>query len=421
MFDLQFSIVLDRERVAQQPLLVHRAVSGSARQPAMIPGRQEEIMRRTSIAIALALATLPAAAQQLTLPPSGENQRASVTQFIGPVRVTIDYSSPDVHSPTGEDRRGKIWGSDIVPFGFFDDSFGTCVECPWRAGANQNTVFTVSHDVEIEGKRLPAGSYGLFMVAGQDQWTVIFSKNSTSWGHYYYDPAEDALRVTAKPSKAEYNEWLTYEFTDRRTDRATVALKWEDLQVPFTIAVPDIATVYIAQLRNELRSYPGFNWQNWDAAARYALTAKRLDDALEFAQMGAGAGRQFVGQENFQTLSTLADVQQARGMVAEAKATRDKALNHPTATATQIHQYARLQLQEGNKDEAIRVWKLNAKRYPKQWPVNVGLMRAHSAAGNYKEALKYARLAVAEAPDEGNRRNLQEAIKRLEEGKDINS
>ena len=376
-------------------------------------------MRKTLIAFALLLAGLPAAAQ-LTLPPSGENQRASVTQFIGPVQVTIDYSSPDIHAPNGENRRGKIWGG-LVPWGFIDEGFGTCSECPWRAGANQNTVFTVSHDVQVEGQRLPAGSYGLFMAPGQDQWTIIFSKNYTSWGSYYYDPSEDALRVNVKPSKAEFNEWLTYEFTDRRTDRATAALKWEELQVPFTITVPDIAAVYISQIRNELRSNPGFNWQNWNDAARYALTAKRLDDALFFARNASGGGQQFIGQENFTTLSTLADVQAARGMTAEAKATRDKALAHGTATAPQIHQYARLQLPQGNKDEAIRAWELNAKRYPNQWPVNVGLMRAHSAAGRYKEALRYARLALAQAPDEVNRKSLQDAVKRLEEGKDINS
>ena len=67
------------------------------------------------------------------------------------------------------------------------DSFGTCGdECPWRAGANENTVFRVSHDVKVEGQPLAAGSYGLFMIAGPEEFTIIFSKNSTSWGHYFY-------------------------------------------------------------------------------------------------------------------------------------------------------------------------------------------------------------------------------------------
>src|SRR6185503_10236659 len=160
--------------------------------------------------------------------------KASVSQWIGPVKVTVDYSSPDVHGPTGEDRAGKIWGG-LVPYGLHDLGFNDCKQCPWRAGANQNTVFSVSHDVLVEGQPLKAGNYGLFMIAGQTDWTIIFSNNSTSWGAYTYDPAEDALRVTVKPSECEYHEWLTYEFTDRQTDHATVALKWERLQVPIKI------------------------------------------------------------------------------------------------------------------------------------------------------------------------------------------
>src|SRR5512143_1133550 len=87
----------------------------------------------------------------LSLPPSGNNQKASVTQFIGPVRVSIDYSSPAVHGPGGQDRRGKIWGQ-LVPYGLTNLGFGNGKPGPWRAGANESTVFTVSHAVSIEGK-----------------------------------------------------------------------------------------------------------------------------------------------------------------------------------------------------------------------------------------------------------------------------
>jgi hypothetical protein len=241
-------------------------------------------MRNTTIA-SLALAALlagNAAAQAISTPPSGDNQRSTVSQHIGVVEVTIDYSSPDVHAPDGSDRRGKIWGT-LVPMGAPDDPFGTCTECPWRAGANQNTVFTVSDNVKIEGQPLAAGSYGLFMEPGADEWTVIFSKNHASWGHYFYDAKEDALRVKVKPSKAEYNEWLTYEFTNRMPDTATVALKWEELQIPITISVENATDLHMARIREELRNFQGFNWQNWVSAAQYALQVKRTDDALEFA------------------------------------------------------------------------------------------------------------------------------------------
>lgn len=379
-------------------------------------------MRRTqfaALAIALLCATIASAqsGQSISTPPSGDNQRASVTQSIGLVKVTIDYSSPDVHAPNGDDRRGKIWGT-LVPYGMTNLGFGTCTECPWRAGANENTVFTVSHDVKIGGQPLPAGSYGLHMIPGADEWTVIFSKNHTSWGSFFYDPKEDALRVKTKAEKSDYHEYLTYDFTERKGDRATVALKWEDLQIPFTITVDHPTDIHLAQIREELRNYQGFNWQNWVAAAQYALQAKRPEDALEFAT--AAVSRQFVGQENFQTLNTLAQAQDATGKKAEAQATYEKAIHHPTASAVQIHQYGRSLLAQGKKNEALRVWELNAKRYPGQWPVHVGLARGYSAVGRYKDALKHAKLAYAQAPDEVNKKSLEAGIRKLEAGQDWN-
>lgn len=369
-----------------------------------------------SLALA-ALLAVNAAGQAISTPPSGDNQKSSVSQHIGLVEVKIDYSSPDVHAPDGTDRRGKIWGA-LVPYGAPDDPFGTCTECPWRAGANQNTVFTVSHDVKIEGQPLAAGTYGLFMEPGTDEWTVIFSKNHDSWGGYFYDAKEDALRVKVKPSKAEYNEWLTYEFIDRMPDKATVALKWEELQVPFTISVENATDLHMTRIRDELRNFQGFNWQNWVAASQYALQVKRPNDALEFAD--AAINRTFVGVENFQTLNTLAQAQEAAGKSAEAAATRQKAINHATAGPVDLHQYGRQYLSRGMKAEALKVFELNAKRNPNVWPVNVGLARGYSAVGRYKEALKYAKLALAQAPDEANKGVLTEAIKKLEAGKDMN-
>ncbi len=377
-------------------------------------------MHRKHIA-SLALATLlavNAAAQAISTPPSGDNQKSSVSQHIGLVEVKIDYSSPDVHAPDGTDRRGKIWGT-LVPYGMYDDPFGTCTECPWRAGANENTVFTISHDVQVEGQPLAAGSYGLFMIAQPEEWTVIFSKNTASWGNFFYDAKEDALRVKVKPSKSDYHEWLTYEFTDRQPDKATVALKWEELQVPFTIGVPNTTDLHMARIRDELRNFQGFNSQNWVAAAQYALQVKRPNDALELAD--AAINRTFIGLENFQTLNTLAQAQEAAGKSAEAAATREKAIHHRTAGPIELHQFGRQYLGRGMKAEALKVFELNAKRNPNVWPVNVGLARGYSAVGRYKDALKYARLALAQAPDDANKGVLTEGIKKLEAGKDMNN
>jgi hypothetical protein len=378
-------------------------------------------MRRLlSIAALALLVASSVSAQKFTASPNGDNQKASVTQYIGPIRITIDYNSPKVHNPfTKEDRRGKIWGT-LVPWGMAPGlGYGTCKECPWRGGANENTVFTTSHDIKVQGQPLPAGSYGLHLIPGETEWTVIFSKDSTSWGSFFYDKAHDQLRVKATPAKSEYHEWLTYEFPERDVDKATAALKWEELQVPISITVDSMPEVYFAENQKELRNFAGFDDQNYVAAAKNALQNKiHLKEALEWATLAAGPG--FPGRENFNTLNTLADAQLANGLTSESEKTRQKAIAHPTASVFDLHAYGRQLLKDGRKQEALAVWQLNAKRNGDVWPVNVGLARGNSAVGNYKEALKYAKLAVAQAPDPVNKKGLEDGIKKLEAGKDMN-
>lgn len=332
----------------------------------------------------------------LTLPPSGDNQKASVIQHIGPVEVRIDYSSPDVTGPNGEDRRGKIWGQ-LVPWGMVNLGFGTAKESPWRAGANENTVFTVSHDVLIEGEPLAAGSYGLHMAPQPDEWTIIFSRNSTSWGSFFYDPAEDALRVQVEPQEAPFREWLTYDFIDRQTDHATVALHWETLRVPFTITVPDIDQLYIANIRNELRSTPGFSWQGWNAAANFCLRHDtNLEEGLTWAEVAMD--RPFIGQKNFTTLQTKALILTRLGRDAEAEPILAELLE--TGTEAQINAlgYGFLnQLQ--NPDRAVEVFRKNVAEHPDSWNCHDSLGEAYAAKGETALATESYEKALELAPE----------------------
>jgi|ERR1051325_440758 hypothetical protein len=373
---------------------------------------------RILVGAAAVLCAFGLAAQSVTLPPSGGNERQTIIQQIGTVKVTVDYSSPHVHSPSGQDRRGKIWGQ-LVPYGLVNLGFGTCKECPWRAGANENTTFTTSNDILVEGQKLAAGTYGVHMIPDPNEWTVIFSNNHTSWGSFTYDPAEDALRVKVKPEKSAYTEVLTYDFTERRNDHATLALRWEELAVPINITVPNSKDLYIAAIKNELRSSPGFTWQNWADAARYAIDNKYKAEAMQWAK-AAAFGPQGLGNENFRTLMLVSEADELNGNAEEAKAMRDKALATPTATPLDIHLAGRAVLAKGDKEGALKIFQWNAKRFPKQWPVNVGLARGYSAVGQYDEALKYAKLAAAEAPDPGNKKNMEDAVKKLEAKQDIN-
>ena len=373
-------------------------------------------LRPLALAAAAALVVVfagPATAQPHYLPPSGDNQRATVTQQVGPVEVTVWYGSPRVVL-RGNDRRGKIWGG-LVPYGLTELDFNDCKSCPWRAGANEGTTFTTTGEIKVQGKSLPAGSYGLYAIPGPEEWTFIFSKNATSWGAYWYDPKEDVLRVTTKPSKSEYHEWLTYEFTDREPAKAVVALKWEELQVPLTLTVDDAPARWVAKMKDALRGYTGFSWENWQRAADYCLKNKiALPEALDWAQRGAGPN--FGGENQVLAQTTLARALAANGKEAEAAKVWDKAVNLPGATPIEIHMVGRGLLAEGKTEQALSVFQTNAKRFPNQWPVHVGLMRGYAATGDAKKALAEARLALPQAPDEPNKKGLADAIAKLEKG-----
>jgi hypothetical protein len=368
-----------------------------------------------SLAISLS-GSLFAQYPALTLPPSGDNQKASVTQFVGPVKVTIDYSSPAVHGPSGSnDRRGQIWGK-LVPYGMTDLGVLGGKLSPWRGGANENTVFTVSDSITIQGEPLAAGQYGLHFIPGQDEWTIIFSKNSSAWGSFFYDDSQDALRVKVKPAKHEYREWLTYEFTTRRPAEATAELQWEELAIPFNIKVDNVSEIYLTKLRRELTGAAGFNPQAYDAAAQYCVQAGvHLEDALGWADLAINSPS--LGQTNFNTLSTKALVLSKMGRDAEAGTIMQTAVHLPGATSLQIHQYGRQLLTAKKNQEALEIFKLNAERNGDAWPVNVGLARGYMAVGDYKKAAEYAQKAMVQAPDPINKKNLEAMAQKLAEGK----
>lgn len=367
---------------------------------------------RKLIITALALVLAFSAAQaQLTTTPSGGNKLATVSERIGLTDVTIHYSRPGVKG-----REGKIWGQLVYP-GFANLGFGTAAAAPWRAGANENTTFTFSTNVWINGQPLAAGTYGFFIAYGPEQSTAIFSKNATSWGSFYYNEAEDALRVKLKPIVLDKSvERLRYEFEDQTDSSATIALEWEKLRLPISVTV-DVTAEQLASFRNELRSSKGFTWMGWNQAAQWCLQNKvNYEEALKWAD--SASGPLFGGNNQFQTLATKAQLLAALNRNEESAAVMKTAM--PLASVTELHQYGRQLIGEKKPQEALAVFKMNAARNPKQFTTYVGLARGYSAVGDYKSALKYAQLALPLAPESLNKGNVEMMIQKLSAGKDIN-
>lgn len=376
-----------------------------------------------SVTFGLLLIGVNVRAQELSevsLPPDGMNQKAEVSQWIGLVKVTIAYHSPNVHGPAGRDRTGHIWG-ELVKYGLFDDGFGPSKAAPWRAGANETTTVSFSHDVKIGGRDVRAGTYGLFLeLQPSGPWTWILS-TQIGWGAYQYDPKYDVIRIAATPEPAPYTEFLTYGFDDRRLESTVAFLQWEKQRVAFKIDVPNSLQLYVDQMRKDLLGWPGFNYQNWQNAAQFCADNKvNLDEALVWADKAIDEPFRNAaqGRRDFSTLKTKSAVLRALGRETEADSLMDEAIVMPDASVIGIHQYGQSLLAAGRKDKAMTIFRLNRQRHPEDTFVTyVGLARGYTAMGDTKNAIANWEIAIRNIP-ESQKVNLavyEQALKALRE------
>jgi tetratricopeptide (TPR) repeat protein len=342
----------------------------------------------------LLMAAMPGVslAQSFVLDLPDQSQRAEISQRIGITNITIKY-----HRPLVKNR--KIWNS-LVPYGKV-----------WRAGANVNTTITFTDPVLVEGRTLDRGTYGLHMIPNADEWTIIFSKNSTSWGSFTYDQAEDALRVTVKPRAADMHDALTYDFDELQPDSAVVALEWEKVAVPFKVSV-DVHATTQASLKKQLRNLSQYTWMSWDDAANYLLAEKiALDDALTYAN------KSIENEDRYDNEMTKSKVLTALNRKDDAAVAQNKALD--LANPLQIHAFARQLQGEKRNEEAFAIYRENAKKHPDQWFVHTGLARMYCAQGKFDDATKEMKLALAAAPD-NQKSYLDGLVRQLVARQDIN-
>jgi tetratricopeptide (TPR) repeat protein len=141
-----------------------------------------------------------------------------------------------------------------------------------------------------------------------------------------------------------------------------------------------------------------------------------LDEGLVWADKAIS--EPFIGEKNFVTLSTKAQVLTLMNRKDEADALMKEAL--PLGKVAEVHQYARLLLREKKNKEAFDAFKLNYDKHPNEFTTNMGMARGYSGMGDYKKALDYLTKAEAQAPDKVNKDNIAHLKPMLQEGKDIN-
>jgi len=128
--------------------------------------------------------------------------------------ITVDYSSPRM-------KGRKIFG-DLVPYGEV-----------WRTGANEATTFVTTANLTVSGKGVPAGSYTLFTVPNQGNWTLIINKKTGECGIPYKYEADELARVGMNASQTPS---AVENFTIAFDQACTLTVSWESTQASVKIA-----------------------------------------------------------------------------------------------------------------------------------------------------------------------------------------
>lgn len=158
------------------------------------------------------------------------SERGSVGQTVDGTTITVDYARPQARG------RSPIFGQ-VVHWGE-----------TWTPGANWATTIMVSNDVKVNGEALAKGTYSLWMIPRQEEWTVFFHRTARLF--HTQKPSVDSatVRLTLKPGQIDQTDVLTFAFSGIGRDRTTLELRWEKTAVPLVIEVPSSQPTFAADL-----------------------------------------------------------------------------------------------------------------------------------------------------------------------------
>ena len=215
----------------------------------------------------VAVLTLTTTQAQIKAPqpsPTGK-----VMQTAGLTDITIEYSRPSA-------KGRKVFGG-LVPFGEM-----------WRTGANASTKVTFSEDVMVAGNKLTKGTYALYTIPAEKQWTVIFHKNLEHWGIDDYKQEEDAFRATvAAKTAAMPTESFTISIDNLKNTSCEITLAWENtmLSIPVTLNTDD------RMMTDIKKTLEGPSADSYYASARYYNEeGKDAKQALEWINKALDKG-----------------------------------------------------------------------------------------------------------------------------------
>ncbi len=164
----------------------------------------------------LAVGFLAAPAHGQSLPEPRQSPLGLSRAMIGDVYVKVIYGRPYA-------RDREIFGS-LVPFGEV-----------WRTGANEATEITLTGGINFGDQELEPGTYSLFTIPGQNNWTIILNKQLGQWGSYAYNRDYDLARFTIPAGEAvEYTDLFTISIEKTNDTSGHLVIEWENtrLEIP---------------------------------------------------------------------------------------------------------------------------------------------------------------------------------------------
>jgi tetratricopeptide (TPR) repeat protein len=357
-----------------------------------------KLFTRSSMASLLVLLFSTALQSQGITTPRTPSPAAMVSQNVGISTITVNYSRPSVN-----DR--EIWGK-LVPYGWNVQGFGNGNPAPWRAGANENTTITLSHDATVQGKKVPAGTYGLFYTINKDNTgEVILSKDNRSWGSFFYEKENDQAHEKIQVRNNAHTELLTYDFVNNTKNSTELVLNWEKKQFPAKIEFA-VDEIVMANAEDELKGTTGFNYLGFVSAANYALQNKiNYDQALKWIDRAIAQNKSFV------TLSVKSNLLEAMGKPAEADKIMSESL--PTATEGELNTYGYTLLGAGRHDKAIEVFILNTQRFPKSANTFDSLGEGYATKGDKKNAIINFKKSLSMNPPDNVKANSEKFLREL--------
>lgn len=131
-------------------------------------------------------------------------------------KVKVVYSRPQ--------KKSRVVFGNLVKYGEI-----------WRMGANENTEIKFYTAVKIGGKDIPAGTYSLFAVPNEKEWTIVLNSDIDKWGAYAYDKSKDVLRLTVPVEKTTAPvEYFSISFVQTKSG-ADLYAGWDNVQVKVPI------------------------------------------------------------------------------------------------------------------------------------------------------------------------------------------